>query len=527
VGPSLGQENIDRSIVALLIGFFIVMAFMVIYYSGAGFFSVLALLLNVVFIFAALASYGTVLTLPGIAGIVLTIGMAVDANVIIFERVREEMRDGKSLIMSVADGFKNSYSAIIDANVTTILTAMVLAYFGLGPIKGFAVVLIIGVLSSMFTAVLVSRVAIEWWIAKGKTIKLGSAATINGLTGINFDWIGARFKAYTVSGILIAAGLVSMVVRGFDLGVDFKGGYSYNVTFDNGVKVSADELRSSLTKVFGGQTPVVKSVDTENTFNIVTSYLINAQEKDGVMPEDRVVEALYNGLKGISEQNLTLEAFKATDSDGTHVTSFSKVGPTIADDIMRSALFAGLFALLLIFLYLFLRFSRWEYSLGAVGALFHDTLVTLSIFSLCHGILPFSMEIDQAFIAAILTVIGYSINDTVVVFDRIREFLHNYSKSEPQQVINNSINTTLSRTLLTSLTTLFVVFVLFFFGGSSIKGFAFALLVGITVGTYSSIFMAAPLMFDLSKKRGFSAKNDATPAGDDLRKPFSKAAHKA
>jgi SecD/SecF fusion protein len=348
-----------------------------------------------------------------------------------------------------------------------------------------------------------------------------------GLTGISFDWIGSRNKAYVFSGVLIAAGIVSMVVRGFDLGVDFKGGYSYNVTFDSSVKVSADELRNSLKQAFGGQTPVVKSVDTDNTFNIVTSYLISAQEEDGILPEDRVMEALYNGIKGLSEKNLSIEAFKATDSNGTHVTSFSKVGPTIADDIMRSALFAGLFALLLIFLYLFLRFSRWEYSLGAVGALFHDTLVTLSIFSLLHGVLPFSMEIDQAFIAAILTVIGYSINDTVVVFDRIREFLHNYSKSEPQQVINNSINTTLSRTLLTSLTTLFVVFVLFFFGGASIKGFAFALLVGITVGTYSSVFVAAPLMYDFSKKRGFSAKKDTTAAGDDLRKPFSKAAHKA
>ncbi len=527
VGPSLGQENIDRSMTALIIGFLIVMVFMVLYYSSAGFFSVLALLLNLVFIFAALASYGTVLTLPGIAGIVLTIGMAVDANVIIFERVREEIRDGKSLIMSIADGFKNSYSAIIDANVTTILTAMVLAYFGLGPIKGFAVVLIIGVLSSLFTAVLVSRVAIEWWTGRGKTIKLGNATTMNGLTGISFDWLGSRKKAYVLSGVLITAGIVSMVVRGFDLGVDFKGGYSYNVTFDSSVKISADKLRNSLKETFGGQTPVVKSVDTENTFNIVTSYLISAQEEGGVLPEDRVMEALYNGVKGLSEQNLSIEAFKATDSDGTHVTSFSKVGPTIADDIMRSALFAGLFALLMIFLYLFLRFSRWEYSLGAVGALFHDTLVTLSIFSLGHGFLPFSMEIDQAFIAAILTVIGYSINDTVVVFDRIREFLHNYSKSEPKQVINNSINTTLSRTLLTSLTTLFVVFVLFFFGGASIKGFAFALLVGITVGTYSSVFVAAPLMYDFSKKRGFSAKKDTTAAGDELRKPFSKAAHKA
>lgn len=524
VGPSLGKENINRSIMALVIGFGIVMAFMVFYYAGGGVFSVFALLLNVIFIFAALASYGTVLTLPGIAGIVLTIGMAVDANVIIYERIREELRDGKTLLMAIGDGFKNSYSAIIDANVTTLITAIILAYFGLGPIKGFAVVLIIGVLSSMFTAVLVSRVMIDWWISRGKTIRFGTRTTEAGLTGLNVDWIGKRRIAYTISGTIIALGLIAMVVRGFDMGVDFKGGYSFNVTFDQGVNVSADQLRKELASSLGGQTPVVKSVDTDNTFNIITSYLINATEENGQKPEDRVMSALYDGVKGITGDNLSLEAFKATDSDGTHVTSFSKVGPTIADDIKRSAFYAGIFALLLIFLYIFIRFSKWQYSMGAVIALFHDTLITLGVFSIAHGFLPFSMEVDQAFIAAILTVIGYSINDTVVVFDRIREFLNAYTKSDPKDVINNAINTTLSRTTLTSLTTLFVVFVLFFFGGASIKGFAFALLVGIVVGTYSSIFVAAPLVYDFTKNHDLTAKKSTE--SEDGRKHFSKAAQK-
>lgn len=526
VGPSLGKENINRSIIALVIGFGIVMAFMIFYYAGGGMFSVAALLLNLVFIFAALASYGTVLTLPGIAGIVLTIGMAVDANVIIFERIREELREGKTLMMAIGDGFKNSYSAIIDANVTTILTAMILAYFGLGPIKGFAVVLIIGVLSSMFTAVLVSRVLIDWWVSKGREVRFGTRATEMALTGLNVDWIGRRRIAYMFSGALILAGLVAMATRGFDMGVDFKGGYSFNITFASNANVTADQLRSGLAASLGGQTPVVKSVDTDNTFNVITSYLINATEENGVKPEDRVMEALHKGVQSVAGADLSLESFKATDSEGTHVTSFSKVGPTIADDIKRSAIYAGVFALLLIFLYIFIRFSRWQYSLGAVVALFHDTLITLGIFALFHGVLPFSMEVDQAFIAAILTVIGYSINDTVVVFDRIREFLNNYVKSEPKQVINNAINTTVSRTTLTSLTTLFVVFVLFFFGGASIKGFAFALLVGIVVGTYSSIFVAAPLMYDFTKGGDFTNKKATATGSGEVKQHFSKAAHK-
>ena len=515
VGPSLGKENIVSSAKALIIGFMIVLGFMIFYYAGGGLVSIFALVLNIFFIFGALASYGTVLTLPGIAGIVLTIGMAVDANVIIFERIREELRDGKSLLMAINDGFKQSYSAIIDANVTTLLTAFVLAYFGLGPIRGFAVVLIIGVLSSLFTAVLVGRLVIEWWTSKGRDLTFSTKLTENTLANLNVDWLGKRRIAYVVSGMLILASVISFATRGFELGVDFKGGYSYNVTFDTNKEISAPELRQVLTTAFEGSAPIVKVVDTENTFNVVTDYLIDDDSEDA---PDRVMAKLYEGVNTVAGGNVDFEQFKAPDGDGTHVTSSSQVGPTIADDIQNSAFYATVFALLLIFLYIFIRFSKWQFSMGAVAALFHDTIITMGMFSLFHGILPFSLEIDQAFVAAILTVIGYSINDTVVVFDRIREYLANYTNKPKNEVLNEAISSTLSRTVITSLTTLFVVFVLFIFGGASIKGFAFALLVGIGVGTYSSIFVATPIMSDLTGEelKGKAARKET--------KGFSKAA---
>jgi SecD/SecF fusion protein len=512
VGPSLGQENVRKSITSLVVGLVILLIFMILYYGGGGIIANIALFLNMFFIFGALASYGTVLTLPGIAGIILTIGMAVDANVIIFERIREELRDGKSLMMSVADGFKNSYSAIIDANVTTILTAIVLAYFGLGPIKGFAVVLIIGVIASLFTAVLVGRLIIEWWITPGRNMTFNTAVSKNAFANLNIDWLAKRKIAYMISGALIFIGLISFFVRGFELGVDFKGGYSYNVTFDQSVDVGV--LRSSLTDAFDGSTPIVKAVDTENTYNVVTDYLVDDESDEA---DDMVMARLHQGVNAAIGASLNLDEFKDPEGQGTHVTSSSKVGPTIADDIKSSAYYATIFALLLIFLYIFIRFSKWQYSMGAVAALFHDTLIVLSVFSLFHSVLPFSLEIDQAFIAAILTVIGYSINDTVVVFDRIREFFNIYTKKEKEEVINMAINSTISRTIITSLTTLFVVAVLFIFGGSSIKGFAFALMVGIIVGTYSSVFVATPIMSDLTA--------DLQPREREKKKAtFSKAA---
>ncbi len=496
VGPSLGQKNITRSLRALFIGFGLVLLFMMFYYGGGGVVSILALFLNIFFILAALASFGTVLTLAGIAGIVLTIGMAVDANVIIYERIREELRAGKSTLMAVRDGFDHSYSAIIDANVTSLLTAGVLFYFGLGPIKGFATVLIIGILCSLFTAVLVGRMIIEWWLGResntNKELSFWTGASKGWFSNMNIDWLGKRKGAYMASGLIILAGLASFFVRGFDLGIDFEGGYSYNIQFDQNMDQVA--LRDALTTTFG-EAPVVKSVDTDNTFNVVSSYLV-ADNSEGA--QGKFEDALYAGVKAAVGGTLNEAQFKAPDGTGTHITSSSKVGPTIADDIKTSSIWATVFALLLIFLYIFIRFNKWQFSMGAVAALFHDVMIVLSLFSIFHGILPFPMEIDQAFIAAILTVIGYSINDTVVVFDRIREFMGSYVGKSKEEIINLAVNSTISRTLITSLTTLFVVFMLFIFSSGSIKGFAFALLVGILVGTYSSVFIATPVMSDLS-----------------------------
>ncbi len=502
VGPSLGEANITSSLTALVIGFALVLAFMLFYYGGAGIVAIIALILNLVFIFGSLASLGTVLTLPGIAGILLTIGMAVDANVIIYERIREELRIGKTVPQAVRDGFGNSYSAIIDANVTTIIVAAVLAYFGLGPIKGFAVVLIVGVLASLFTAVLVGRLVIDYWVEKKGTMAFWTAGSKNLFADVNVDWLSYRKVAYGVSGALVLASLVVIFVRGFDLGVDFKGGYSYTVVLDQ--EVSAQQLRSALEGPLNG-TPTIKSVDSDNTYNIVTNYLVEETGLiDGQEPQDIVLSALYEGVVAATngDNGLTLEDFGNLESaGGTHITSVSKVGPTIADDIKRSALEAGIVALLGIFFYLLLRFKGKRFSMGAVVALFHDTIITMGVFAACWGWIGFNMEVDQAFIAAILTVIGYSINDTVVVFDRIREYLNAHVNQDKRTMINNAVSSTISRTVMTSFTTILVVFVLFLFGGASIKGFAFALLVGIIVGTYSSIFIATPIVYDLTDEQ--------------------------
>lgn len=497
VGPSLGQENIDRSLSAVSLAFVALLLFMILYYAGGGVVAVIALFTNLFFIIGGLASYGTVLTLPGIAGIVLTMGMAVDANVLIYERIREELRHGKTLGLAVKEGFQHALSAIIDGNLTTMLTALVLAYFGLGPIKHFALVLIIGIIFTLFTGVLLTRLIVESWLSRGRDMSFASSWSKNLLTTVNIDWIGKRKYAYMVSIGLMLAGLVSFFVRGFELGVDMKGGYSYNIQFAEGQNVNIDQLRSELTKTFGSA-PVVKAVDTRNTFNVTTSYLVDDNSEDA---SAKVMAKLFEGVNNLSGGNLDIADFQNTDSQGTHLTSSNKVGSTIAEDIKDSSLVSTILALLLIFLYIFIRFSKWQFSLGAVLALLHDVLATLSIFTLLHGILPFSMEVDQAFIAAILTVIGYSVNDTVIVFDRIREFMGTYTGKPKEEVFNLAINNTLSRTIITSGTTMLVVLVLFLFGGASIKGFAFALLFGILFGTYSSIFVASALVVDLTKER--------------------------
>ena len=496
VGPTLGAENIRSSTIALASGFILVMVFMALYYSGAGFVSIIALLANVFFIFGALSSFGTVLTLPGIAGIVLTIGMAVDANVIIYERIREELRLGKPNLVAIKDGFQQSLSAILDANVTTLLTALVLNYWGLGPIKGFAIVLIIGIFTSLFTAVLVTRLIIDWRTEGGKPLGFSNSWSENLLSNIRVDWMSLRKPAYIISAVLVVASLASIFTRGFDLGVDFRGGRTYNVEFVGDQDVDRDALESALVSAFDNESTVVKAVDGSKTYSITTSYL----RDDNVADADSLVQlALFNGVSQV-QPGVDQASFGASDQvNSTRIVSSAKVGPTIADDIRNSSFKAGLVALILIFFYLFIRFSRYEFSLGAVAALFHDVIIVLGIFSLFQGILPFSLEVDQAFIAAILTVIGYSVNDTVIVYDRIREFINTYTGRTKEEIFNLAINSTLNRTLITSVTTLLVVLILFVFGGGSIRGFAFAILCGIAVGTYSSIFIASALVNDTIK----------------------------
>lgn len=511
IGPSLGQDNIRKSLWAMGIGFFLVLAFMLVYYGRGGVVSIIALIANLFFIIGALASLGTVLTLPGIAGIVLTMGMAVDANVIIYERIKEELRAGKSILTSIAEGFKHSLSAILDSNITTLLIGVILIYFGIGPIKGFGTVLIVGIVFTVFTALLMSRLFIDYWMDKGKEMDFWTKFSQNSFKHFTYDWIKIRKKAYLFSSVLILIGLISIFTRGFDLGVDFKGGYSYNITL-GATPVTSDQLRNALSSSLEGS-PVIKAVDISNTYNITTAYLINDQAADA---PDRVLAKIYEGIKTLpGATNLTLDDFKNPDGHDIHITSFTKVFPTIADDMRTSAIWSTVLGLLVIFLYILIRFNKWQYSLGATVALAHDVLITIGLFSLLHGWFPLSLEIDQAFIAAILTLIGYSINDTVIVFDRIREYLGHYSTQSRAEVINNAINSTLTRTVITSLTVFFTIFVLLLFGGSSIKGFAFAMTVGVVVGTYSSIFIASPILVDLDKDahKPMNATNTVTKKG--------------
>lgn len=488
VGPTLGKESIRSGLFSLLLGLLAVVVFMALYYNKGGLFANVALFVNLFFIMGILASMGAVLTLPGMAGIVLTMGMAIDANVIIFERIREELAKGASTKKAISEGYSKSYSAIIDGNLTTLITGIILFYYGLGPVLGFATVLIIGILTSMFTAILLSRLVIDWYVARGGEMRYGTELTLHAFKNINFNFIGNRRIAYVVSSVLVGIGLLSILTKGFDYGVDFEGGRTYVVRFTK--DVSAPDIRQALTPVFDGKEPLVRTYGSANQFKITTSYMIdnNSPEID-----NQVMAKLHEGI-GKFENNASYEDFTSKT-----LVSSQKVGPTIADDIKNGAIWASIFGLLGIFLYIFIRFRRWQFGVGAILALAHDALIVLGLFSIFSGILPFSMEIDQAFIAAILTLIGYSVNDTVVVFDRIREYLGLNPKAKFDETINSAINDTLSRTVMTSFATLLTVVVLFIFGGDTIRGFSFALLVGIVVGTYSSIFVAAPAMFDLSK----------------------------
>jgi len=489
VGPSLGQESIQSGLISFIIAFILVLIYMQLYYNKAGLVANIALLSNIFFLIGVLASLGAVLTLPGIAGIVLTMGMAVDANVIIFERIREELRAGKGIKLAVRDGYKNAYSAIIDGNVTTIITGIVLYMFGSGPVQGFATTLIIGILTSLFSAIFISRLVFEWALNKNWKITFDNKYTRNFLTNTHINFIGLRKKMYVFSLIVIGAGIVSMVTKGFSWSVDFTGGRTYVVRVDQNVKVN--DVRASLQKQFG-EAPEVKTFGAENQIRITTKYLI----KENNIKIDSLIETkLYDGLKSFYKNSITPYQFSMSDKTNG-IMSSQKVGPTIADDIKIAAIIAVIISLIAVFIYVGIRFRSWQWGLGGVTSLFHDTLVVLSFYSIFVGILPFNMDIDQAFIAAILTVIGYSINDTVIIFDRIREYRTIHPRWEMKDSINSAINSTLGRTLNTSLTTIVVLIAIFIFGGEVLRGFIFALLIGVTIGTYSSVFNATPVAYD-------------------------------
>jgi SecD/SecF fusion protein len=512
VGPSLGQEAITAGLISFVIAFVLVLVYMIFYYGLIpGLIADIALCCNVFFIFSVLASFKAVLTLPGIAGIVLTLGMAVDANVLIYERIREELRAGKNIKKALADGYKNAFSAIIDSNVTTILTGIILFVFGTGPIKGFATTLIIGILCSFFTAVFISRLIFEWLLDKSEkyhNIPFTTNITKNWFQNTKFDFIGTRNIFFSISGVIVLVGLISLFTSGLKQGVDFSGGRNYIVRFEK--PVSTVEVADMLKGSFGESGVTVITIGESNKVRITTNYRI--MDNDPALDEE-IQNIIFNGVKPLLGDDVTLDMFvnQYAVQDGVKVSeipdgavsyglqSSQKVGPTMADDIKTSAVWAVVIALIVIGLYILLRFRNIAFSLGAVVALVHDTLIIMGLFSLLKNVMPFSMEIDQSFIAAILTVIGYSINDKVVIFDRIRETVGLYPNRDKRTTINEALNSTLSRTFSTSMSTLVVLIIIFFFGGETIRGFIFAMLIGVIIGTYSSWFIATPIAYDMLK----------------------------
>ena len=498
VGASLGQEAIQSGTLSFIIALILVLIWMIIYYGKAGIFSDTALALNILFIFGVLASFGAVLTLPGIAGIVLTIGMAVDANVLIYERIKEELVKGKGQKEAISDGFGGALSSILDANVTTLLTGIILYIFGTGPVKGFATTLIIGIITSLFSAIFITRLLIEWYVnKKGNTLTFNTKITKGWFQNISVDFLVKRKIAYLVSGVILLGGIGSLMTNGLNYGVDFKGGRTYTVRFEN--TVSAPEIARDLKDVFGSL-PEVKTYGTSNQLKITTKYKIDDSE---ISVDDEVQHLLFDGVKGHLPEGITYEQFKIGGEESDEkigVMKYMQVGPTIADDIKQAAFWAIIASLIVVFLYILIRFRKWQYSFGAVIAVFHDVLIVLSVFSIFYKILPFDMEIGQSFIAAILTVVGYSLNDTVVIFDRIREFANKHNTWPFNRIVNTALSSTLGRTINTSLTTLIVLLAIFLFGGDSIKGFMFALIIGVIVGTYSSLFVASPIMYDTTMK---------------------------
>ncbi|RZK14313.1 MAG: protein translocase subunit SecF, partial [Flavobacterium sp.] len=486
VGPSLGQQAIDSGLASFVIAFAVILAFMALYYNKAGWVANIALVINLFFIMGVLAAFGAVLTLPGIAGIVLTIGLSVDANILIFERVREELALGKNTATAIKEGFKHAMSSIIDSNVTLLILGIILGIFGTGPVRGFAVTLCVGVVTSFFAAVLISRVIFDSMLNRKANISFDNSVTRNAFKNIAFNFVGRRKIYYTISAVIIALGVVFYVKNGgLHLGVDFKGGRTFMVTFDK--PMNTEDVAKKLVTNFDGEEALVKTAGADNALKITTPFHINDQDPNA----DKTVE---NALrKGLGELGTKYE-----------IESSQKVTPTIASDIIYGAYGAILFSCVVMFIYILVRFRKWQYGLGAVIALFHDVALVLSFYTILDGVLPFPLEIGQDFIAAILTVMGYTMTETVVVFDRIRERLAEKGKEdvygeERDTLINFALNSTLSRTILTSLTVFFVLIVIFIFGGDSIRGFIFALLIGRIIGTYSSLCISTPIVIDLSK----------------------------
>lgn len=493
VGPTLGAESIQNGLISIVVGFLVIIVFVVVTYNSAGWVADAAVVLNLFFLLGVLASLNASLTLPGIAGILLSLAIAVDANVLINERVKEDLNEGKSMETAIANGYKNAFSAIIDSNVTTLIKGFVLLIFASGLIYGFAVTLVIGILCSLFTSVLFTRLIFEHYTKKGKIIKFSFPWSKDLFRNIRIDFIGKRKVFYIVSGIVIAAGFVSIGIKGLNYGIDFKGGRTYIVQFDE--PVSSVDVRQALTEPFESA-PEVKTYGFDNKYQVTTEFLVEDNTEGATAAAEA---ALMKGLSEYNELNPTL-------------LSYNKVGPTVANDIKTSAVYALGIAICLMFLYILIRFRKWQFAFGTMVSLVHTVLVVVALFTLLEGIMPFAMEIDQSFIAAILTVIGYSINDSVVVFDRVREFLGGRRQGENEPtVINNALNDTLSRTLITGMSTIFVIIILFAFGGETIKGFAFAMLIGVLIGTYSSLCIGTPVLVDFMSRAKNPGK-EAVPA---------------
>ena len=513
VGPSLGKEAVQKGMWSMVFAFILVLVYMVFFYNKSGFVADIALLVNVFFLFGVLACLGSVLTLPGIAGIVLTLGMAVDSNVIIFERIKEEIKAGKGIKLAIADGYKNAYSAIIDGNVTTLITGIILIILGTGPVHSFAVTLCIGILTSLATSIFVSRLIFERMLSKDREISFSTAWTRNFLQDKHYDFIGMRKTSFIICICFLVVSLGSLAIRGLNLGIDFKGGRNYVVQFDD-PSIKVEQVRDALSEVNFDKnaihsalemredqdvdewsTPEVKTYGTNGQVKVTTKFLIN---NDSPAVDSVIQVLLYNNLKGLYNEDLTMDQFSSED-ETVGILSTQKVGATIASDVTRKSIWAIIVALALMFCYIALRFKKWQYGVASIMALTQDTIIVLGMYSLFYNVLPFTMEVDQSFIAAVLTVIGYSINATVVIFDRIRENVGLHPKSAWKTNMNNAVNSTLTRSFNTSGSTLVVLLAIFIFGGDTIRGFIFALLVGVLAGTFSSVFLSSPFAYVLMK----------------------------